>query len=663
MTNSLNRRRARFAYSARLGFTLVEILTSVTLSLMLMYAVARIFTRVGGTMNETTSIMSMSSQLRNAKDTLTADLEGVTCPIAPPRNSNLNDGYLCYVEGMGAPLNRLYTNVGGPRAFSTECTALDTERYLDYGLNANAMDGLDVENYLACDNTVGDMDDILSFTTRAPEGSLFKARYIEPIRDNSGVITGAQIGIYETEYAEVVWFLRGTTLYRRVLPIIPDSVLQDSLNSLTELDAEGKVVPSRAANALGISDPERLQKLQKGMGFYRYYDVSVHMGNNGWPVANTLGDLTNRANRYGVWCPISVKDPPVDSTGTPIRDPNSGFISDYPGAHPGDPKDVSYPEKLPEYKKDRWYDGGQGYGHAQSMHGEYGTWDWLRMPTMQESANVGFRAGAPFGSAKYGLVWDDIARADALQADNDQNNPKWNGYDQKLTFLANPDTPLNDDTDGKALPLVDHDGYTMSGGSGNLPVPFIDYWNNPNVWGQVNAETGDLNYASPTGNDVVYTSDVILTNVLSFNVRAWDPELSDYVDLGSGSLNDPSGANPNNLRSYGYYAWGGTYYPWDGTDEQKKPMTNNMPCVYDTWSEQYQKNLYAFDSRHGTNFANPSNTTMDIDSMQEISSSQLLDFPPPYNVPLKSLQVEIRVFDPRSKQIRNATFVVDWSLK
>ena len=651
MTNSLNRRRARFAYSARLGFTLVEILTSVTLSLMLMYAVARIFTRVGSTMNETTSIMSMSSQLRNAKDTLTADLEGVTCPIAPPRNSNLNDGYLCYVEGMGAPVHRLYSpsiREPRPRAFSTECTALDTERYLDHGLNANAMDGLDVENYLACDNTVGDMDDILSFTTRAPEGSLFKARYIEPIRDNSGVITGAQIGIYETEYAEVVWFLRGTTLYRRVLPIIPDSVLQDSLNSLTELDAEGKVVPSRAANALGISDPERLQKLQKGMGFYRYYDVSVHMGNNGWPVANTLGDLTNRANRYGVWCPISVKDEPVDSTGSSIRDPNSGFISDYPGAHPGDPKDVNYTGT------DRWYDGGQGYGYAQSAHGRYGSWYWLRMPTMQESANASFRAGAPFGSAKYGLVWDDIARADALQADNDQNNPKWNGYDQKLTFLANPDTPLNADTEGGALPLIDHDGYDyyMNGGSGNLPVPFIDYWNNPNVWGQVNAETGDLNYASPTGNDVVYTSDVILTNVLSFNVRAWDSELSDYVDLGSGSLNDPSisGNNPDNLRSFGYYVNGAS-------------LTVNMPCVYDTWSEQYQKNLYAFDSRHGTNFADPSGTSMDIDNMQEISSSQLLDFPPPYNVPLKSLQVEIRVFDPRSKQIRNATFVVDWSLK
>lgn len=644
MTNSLNRRRARFAYSARLGFTLVEILTSVTLSLMLMYAVARIFTRVGGTMNETTSIMSMSSQLRNAKDTLTADLEGVTCPIAPPRNSNLNDGYLCYVEGMGAPVHRLYSDVGGPCAFSTDCTALDTERYLDKGLNANAVDGLEVTNYLACDNTVGDMDDILSFTTRAPEGSFFKARYIEPIRNDSGVITDARIGIYETEYAEVVWFLRGTTLYRRVLPIIPDSVLQDSLNSLTAqgIDDEGNVVNWRVANALGISDPERLQR---GMGFYRYYDVSVHMGNNGWPVANTLGDLTNRANRYGVWCPIS-------GTGLTMgTDPNGNTSFGYPGAYPGNPNDVNFTGT------DRW-SGGQGYGFAQSTHGLYGTWYWLRMPTMQESANANFRAGAPFGSAKYGLVWDDIARDDAALTANDQNNPKWNGYDQMLTFLANPDTPLNADTEGSALPLIDAKGCNMSGGSGNLPVPFIDYWNNPNVWGQVNAETGDLNYASPTGNDVVYTSDVILTNVLSFNVRAWDSELSDYVDLGSGSLNDSSiaGDNPNNLRSFGYYAWGGTAA--DGST-----LTNNMPCVYDTWSEQYQKNLYAFDSFNSTNVANSSSSTMDIDNMQEISSSQLLDFPPPYNVPLKSLQVEIRVFDPRSKQIRNATFVVDWSLK
>ena len=224
-------------------------------------------------------------------------------------------------------------------------------------------------------------------------------------------------------------------------------------------------------------------------------------------------------------------------------DPNGNTSFGYPGAYPGNPNDVNFTGT------DRW-SGGQGYGFAQSAHGLYGTWYWLRMPTMQESANVNFRAGAPFGSAKYGLVWDDIARDDAALTANDQNNPKWNGYDQMLTFLANPDTPLNADTEGRDLPLIDGKGCNMSGSSGNLPVPFIDYWNNPNVWGQVNGETGDLNYASPTGNDVVYTSDVILTNVLSFNVRAWDSELSDYVDLGSGSLNDSSiaGDNPNNLR-------------------------------------------------------------------------------------------------------------------
>ena len=43
----------------------------------------------------------------------------------------------------------------------------------------------------------------------------------------------------------------------------------------------------------------------------------------------------------------------------------------------------------------------------------------------------------------------------------------------------------------------------------------------------------------------------------------------------------------------------------------------------------------------------------------KITSAQLKDYPPPYDVPLKSLQIEIRVFDPRSKQIRNVNFVVD----
>ena len=82
-----------------------------------------------------------------------------------------------------------------------------------------------------------------------------------------------------------------------------------------------------------------------------------------------------------------------------------------------------------------------------------------------------------------------------------------------------------------------------------------------------------------------------------------------------------------------------------------------MPCVYDTWSEQYQRDLYVYDQNNGTNLASGSISDIPLDG--PITSAQLPDYPPPYDVVLKSLQIEIRVFDPRSKQIRNVNFIVD----
>ena len=82
-----------------------------------------------------------------------------------------------------------------------------------------------------------------------------------------------------------------------------------------------------------------------------------------------------------------------------------------------------------------------------------------------------------------------------------------------------------------------------------------------------------------------------------------------------------------------------------------------MPCVYDTWTEQYQRDLYLYDQANGTTLASGSIADVSLDG--KITSAQLKDYPPPYDVPLKSLQIEIRVFDPRSKQIRNVNFVVD----
>ena len=144
----------------------------------------------------------------------------------------------------------------------------------------------------------------------------------------------------------------------------------------------------------------------------------------------------------------------------------------------------------------------------------------------------------------------------------------------------------------------------------------------------------------------------MLTNVLSFNVRVWDESENAYVDLGSGVANGEAVADdPNDLRSFGRWS--------------NYANSLFLPCVYDTWSEQYQRDLYLYDDYNAAQ--NPSYVRQADGSIADIpldatpTSAQLKNDPPPYDVPLKSVQVEIRVFDPRSKAIRQATFVVDLS--
>ncbi len=610
----------------RLGFTLLEIMTSVTLALMLMYAVARIFSRVGGAMNETTSTMEMTNALRNAKNRLTLDLESISTTPAPPRNSRSGEGYLCYVEGLGGS----FTQVAQHGPFAVGDIALDAERFQ---AKPNSTDSYDY-----CDNTIGDLDDILSFTAKAPDGQAFRGRYIEPIYDvdanGNSILVGGRESTFESQHAEIIWFVRGTTLYRRVLPLMSDKALQDSFDALRYASLNGD------DNLAGVA----YQNVRQGFGFFRFYDVSVHMGANGRLVANTLGDLTNRANRYFYWNTCGLE------------------------LHPSNPQYTS--------------------AHALNIHGDSGAWYWLRMATLQESAAPNFRAGAPFGENANAL--DSITPGSAgsnlsARSMNDSGSGEgygtgggnilgyWAGATQALTLsVENGETRL----DGGAyscgdLPLLNNNVASR--------FPFLDYWNAPNPWSEVNYETGDLStsavdfatnsYKTGNGDDsnLLFNQDVILTNVISFNVKAWDPKVCAYVDLGSGVQSGESTVDdPNDLRSYGYY---GKIPSLKNPNTQGENKYLWLPCVYDTWTEQYQRGLYLYtdycnasgESKTEDQIADPGATLTDVDSEGFISASQLKDYPPPYNTRLNSLQIEIRVFDPRSKHIRNATFDVDLS--
>ena len=167
------------------AYTLVELLIALALSLLLLLAVAEMFQRVGGTMRETRSAMSAAAQLNEAAMMLRQDLTRIpktlaTKPEHIKKLSNLEsenrgaeisdlDGYLEIIEGPYTTMSHPYVDENGEH-----------------------------------DWTVGDVDDIIAFTL------------VDAARPFRGLILNeGRLGIEERKAAEIVWFVRGNTLYRR----------------------------------------------------------------------------------------------------------------------------------------------------------------------------------------------------------------------------------------------------------------------------------------------------------------------------------------------------------------------------------------------------------------------------------------------------------------
>lgn len=206
------------------GFTLVEVLVATVLTLMLMAAVTTMFGRMGQGIEASRSVLESADRQRAAALRLQRDLEGLTVTMSPPRRPEANEGYFELIEG---PI--------GPDAPPWQV--------------AVKPDPSNPANYVP-DTTVGDFDDVLMFTTRSVTGRPFVGR-----------LAG---GVLQSDVAEVAWFVRGRTLYRRQLLV------------------------AASAPVAGFSP----------QGFYAYNDLSVRRLGNNTLVANTLGDLTRRECRF-----------------------------------------------------------------------------------------------------------------------------------------------------------------------------------------------------------------------------------------------------------------------------------------------------------------------------------------------------------------------------
>src|SRR5688572_31697839 len=85
---------------SRLGFTLVEMLVAMAITLVMMAAVVTLFANVSGSVRNRRATIEMSGQLRHVRNMLQQDLQGATCPGLTWQRPESNHGYIELIEGQ-----------------------------------------------------------------------------------------------------------------------------------------------------------------------------------------------------------------------------------------------------------------------------------------------------------------------------------------------------------------------------------------------------------------------------------------------------------------------------------------------------------------------------------------------------------------------------------
>jgi type II secretory pathway pseudopilin PulG len=154
------------------GFTLLEVLVALTITLIMMTLVVQVFQVTSDGIFHSRANMEMSDQIRNAKHRLIGDLRGTTALTIPPIEHTWGVGYFEYFEGDSVAVSQ-----GGDLGFRPTGTVgtLGTSPIV----------------YSA----YGDRDDFLMFTT---------ASFDDPFVGRM-LVNGQPKGV-RSRYAEVFWY-------------------------------------------------------------------------------------------------------------------------------------------------------------------------------------------------------------------------------------------------------------------------------------------------------------------------------------------------------------------------------------------------------------------------------------------------------------------------
>ena len=158
--------RNNFKHVVRRGLSLIEIMIAMVMTLIVLGAMMAAFSYGSGEMHQGRAAIDLISRLQSAESQLRADLERITVDVRPHHfQSSPPNGYLEIVEGPRSDYN-------------------GTDYIVDAATRGN-------------NSHLGDNDDYISFTMKATA---------EPFRNKAA----------KSHYAEVHWYLIGSTLHRRL---------------------------------------------------------------------------------------------------------------------------------------------------------------------------------------------------------------------------------------------------------------------------------------------------------------------------------------------------------------------------------------------------------------------------------------------------------------
>jgi prepilin-type N-terminal cleavage/methylation domain-containing protein len=158
--------------AGRRGFTLLEVLIALTITLILMTLVVQVFQFVSDGVFYSRANMEMNDQLRNCRQRLISDLRGSTALTIPPIMDTWGVGYFEYLEG-----ETVSVMPGGDLGFRPTGTV-------------GAVSGTPIMF-----TEYGDRDDILMFTSVSYEGDFI-----------GRVVIGAQPTGLRSKFAEIAWY-------------------------------------------------------------------------------------------------------------------------------------------------------------------------------------------------------------------------------------------------------------------------------------------------------------------------------------------------------------------------------------------------------------------------------------------------------------------------